>query len=364
MAAVLLVVIGIVVYFVRPSTDDRTGSEAVSEGRVDIGQRSPDSYRITYRVETYNDDEVTEATEVVTVKRPFDARVVTRDSRGKDARVTVNTFARYAIGGETFYVQPGAPEADLRPAAVLPDAVDDGYAEQRELRRVAGRLCRVYRIGDSTDSVSLPPLDDLGPDTSDVCVDSSGLVLEEATFTKDELTRRRIATKVDAGPAGANFNVKRPANKPAIVGSVLELERDSRLPGGDFWQLDDPPPGFKHRGRYAVVPPGQQGFSDVTARGSIITFLSEVWTSGSDAFTIDQGATQGTKPFEADPNARREKVGKYEADVRYSARGSEVRWLTVRTRFVRIRGTLPPSRLLAIARSLETVPGGPLLVAD
>ena len=65
-------------------------------------------------------------------------------------------------------------------------------------------------------------------------------------------------------------------------------------------------------GRYSVVLPGQPGFSDITARTSVLTFLSEVWVKGPDLVVIDQGASEGAKPFAPEEKSRKVQVGKSE----------------------------------------------------
>ena len=336
--------------------DQRAGSVELSGGDVDISARVPRAYRIVYRVETTTKDGLTEQTEEALVRRPFASRLTTRD-QAKTPLVTVSAFGVYSLSDQAFFVQPGAPDPDRRPAAVLPEAVRDGYAQRREVRRVAGRMCRVFRIGESSDAVSLPPIDDLGPDRSDICVDAAGLILEEVTFTDERMTKRRVATAVAEDPAigDDDLDVAKPEGDPKVIGSVLELEDDSRMPADEFWELSEKPEGFRFRGRFAIVPPGQQGFQDPMARGTILAFMSEVWVDGSDVLVIDRGATRSTKPFEEDANARVVRAGKLgRGELRYALRESEVRVLTGGSSFVRVRGTIEPSRLLAIARSLES----------
>jgi hypothetical protein len=346
------------------SRDPRSGSTEVTNGTVKISERVPKYFAIDYRVEVIHEDEAPiVTTDEVAVRRPFDGRQSTRSGDEK-ARTTISRFGRYVIDGQGFFVAPSPPEPDSRPAAFLRDAIDDGYAAKRELRRVAGRLCRVYRIGDDTGEVSLPRLKKGAEEYSDICVDEAGLLLERASFNGGELVRRRIATRVKEPKEldEDSFDIPDIKGDAKILGAVQELEDDSRLPGDFFWDFDDAPKGFEFEGRYSVVPAGQQGFSDPSARGSILAFMSEVWTDGTDVFVIDQGGTQSTTPFETDPNSRIVDVGEYEAEIRYALRESEVRFRTEGTAFVRVRGTIEASKLLEVARSLEKVPGGELRV--
>ena len=351
----LIALLGIVAYLVLSGGDDaRNGSERLPDGPVTMGRRIPDTYRIEYRVETVIDGKLSVGRSTTQVRRPFEGR--------EDDATT--TFARHAIRGSAFWVPPGPPEADRRPDAVLRDAVRDGYADERERRRVAGRTCRVYRIGASSSAPSLPPLRD-ADDVTDVCVDEAGLILEEVTFQGDEVSRRRVAASVSERPSGRELDVAKPKGDPRQVGSVQQMQDDSRLPGGTFWELEESPDDFEFGGRYSVIPAGQPGFTDPTARGSVITFVSEVWTRGPDVFVIDQGATQGDPPFGEDPDARSIETDELgEGELLYSLFASEARFKLKGTRFVRVRGTLPPSELLEIARELEGVPGGPLRLKD
>jgi hypothetical protein len=224
----------------------------------------------------------------------------------------------------------------------------------------------VYRIGASSSAPNLPPLRE-ADDVTEVCVDEAGLVLEEVTYDGAEVSRRRVAVDVSERPRVPNdeLDVPKPKGDPRQVGSVQQLENDSRLPGETFWVLGEEPKGFRFRGRYSVVPAGQPGFTDPTARGSVITFVSEVWTDGIDILVIDQGATQGDAPFADDPNAKEVDGGELgDGELLYSLFASEARFKMPGTRFVRVRGTLPPSDLVDIARTMEGVPGGPLRVKD
>ena len=348
-AAAVFALLAVGAWVSRSSSDPRAGSTEISGERVRVGARLPRMYRIAYRLEDGTK-------EVFLVRRPFESRTTTVSS----------AFGRSGTSGISFFAPPGPPVGDLRPDAVLGDAIRDGYASKREVRRVVGRLCRVYRIGSVAGAGSLPLVGDMD-DPTDVCVDAAGLVLEEVTYRGDEVAQRRVAEAVSEHPrvTDSTFDLNEPEGDPRQIGSVQELRADSRLPGGTFWELEDEPNGFERYGRFAVVPAGQPGFGDVTARSSVISFVSEVWTDGSDVFTIEQGATQGATPFGDDPNAQVVKAGELgKGELLYSMVASEARFLTGGARFVRVRGTLAPSKLLEIARSLEGVPGGPLRLKD
>jgi hypothetical protein len=362
------VIAGVVTYVVWPG--ERTlsfptvPSTALPPGRVDVAQRVPMSYRVVYRDDVSSGGEVTSSTDEVLVRRPFDASVTTRLPTGQKTS-TVFAFSRYSVRGQVLNLPPGHPDPDLRPDASIREAISDGYATQRGRRRVAGRVCRVFRVDADPRASSLPRVHADATTYTDVCVDEAGLALQEDSYDGGDLVTRRVALRVDERPEieARAFDLPRSHLDPSQAGSIRTLEPDSRMPGGTFWELASEPDGFTALGRFAVVPPGQSGFTDPTQRGSITVFVSEVWTRGPDVFVVEQGATQGGTPFERDPNARSVSIpGVGTGELRYSLGSSEVRIRTSAVRFVRIRGTLPPSRLLALARSLEPKPGGPLRV--
>jgi hypothetical protein len=97
-------------------------------------------------------------------------------------------------------------------------------------------------------------------------------------------------------------------------------------------------------------------------RSSIIASVDDVWVDGADVLIVEQGGTLGGgEPFSADKNARSVHAGPLgDGELAYTLRSSEVRVRTGGGRFVIVEGTLSPSRLLAVARSLVKTNGGAL----
>jgi hypothetical protein len=332
--------------------------------RITPPGRVPGSYRIAYRVEVGSGKDRTVSFDTVTVRRPFDAMSVVR-ARGQELSRSVSTFGRSSFRGSSVAVPPGPASFDLRPDVLMGDP--RGRIAAAGSAEVAGRRCRRLRIAGEPTTASLGRIAGTVRSYSEVCVDDDGLVLSSERIEDGRRQSLRRATSVDATSVDQGdvegFDVRAPQGDPRQVGSVKELEETSRLPGSTFWELSSAPDGFARKGRYAVVPPAQEGFSDPIRRGSITAFVSEVWTKGPDVFVIEQGATQGSSPFAADRNATRVDVGDLgRGELRLGLRESEVRVRTTDVRFVSVHGTLPPKRLLAIARSLQGEPGGPLRV--
>jgi hypothetical protein len=368
--ALVLALAAVAVYVLWPGPNLREGSAELSSGTVRVGERRPDSYRIVYRLESRAGGELVVSTERLWVRRPFESRQESWSGPPpgtKRTSTSINAFGRIRFNNAGFNVAPAPAPQDRRVDALLQEAERGGYVDVRELRRVAGRTCRIHRIAGEGQSGSLLRLEDDAETYSDTCLDEAGLALEEVSVVDGDLLTRKLAVEVDESPE-LDDEMFRPGEVELSVrqggGSVKEAEPTSRPPG-TFWELPDEPRGFERQGRYAVIPP-QAGFDDPTQRSGIITFVTDVWVRGIDVLIIEQGATLGGRdPFAADPNARKVQVGELgRGEVLYGLRTSEVRVLRKGGKFVRVFGTLEPSRLLAFARSLEERPGGELVYLD
>jgi len=359
----VLVVAGVLAYVLWPGPNVRTGSIQTNTD-VRVGSRVPSAYRIVFRHEDRVGGGLSSSSEIFSVRRPFEARDETRRG-GQVVVLTINGFARVSTGRALLAVPPAAANGDMRPDAFLSDAIRDGYAQARERRRVVGRACRVYRTAGDSGAGSLPRIRDLRGNYIDRCFDAAGLLLEEVSYVDGHLIDRRIATQVDERPAFRknDFDVGGAPIAPKLGGgSVKELTAGSRTPGS-FWELPQPPAGFEHMGRYAVIPP-QSELTDPQKRTSIVATVDDVWVHGPDVLILRQGGTLGGgEPFGKDANARRVSVGALgSGDLLYALRSSQVRVSTGKGHFVIVEGTLAPTRLLAIARSLVKGKGGALTV--
>jgi hypothetical protein len=246
--------------------------------------------------------------------------------------------------------------ADLRLAAVLPDALENGLLERRERRRVAGRDCQVYRTGQSL------RLGVLEPPTAerfvDACVDAAGLLLEEV-----DGDRRRLAVHVEVGAAvEASAMVVGERTVPVLSGggAIQELTPESRTPG-TFWELGDDL-ALPAVGRYAVVPPQPDTYSDPSLRSRRTASTTDVLSDGRDVVLVDRGGSLGGEDLlgDAAPGRPVDLGAIGEGVVVLTAYGAE---LTVKIgggQFVRVSGTVPVDDLVAVARGLHEVDGGEL----
>ncbi len=358
----------VVVWVLQPGPNLREGSLELGAGNVGVAARTPTAYRIVYRTEARAGGELVVGTERVWVRRPFEARVETLTGAPpgrKRTNVTVNVFGRIKVGNGAFNIPPAPAPQDRRLDHSLEEIRRAGFVHARERRRVAGRVCRIFRIGGEGGSGSLVRVE--GDDYTDLCFDEAGLLLEEVAIVDGKILNRRLAVTVDETPSLGKDLFRTGEVRLEVRqggGSVRALQPDSRPPG-TFWEPSKDPRGFAPKGRYAVIPP-QTGFEDPTQRQGIIAFTTDVWVDGVDVVVVEQGATLGGRaPFGADANAKRVRVGALgRGELLYGLRSSEVRVRMKGGKFVRVVGTIEPSRLLAIARSLEEVPGGQLVYVE
>lgn len=340
--------------------DPRAGSEELDDEVTIAIDEVPDAYRVTYRV---LDEGGEISTEVLTVSRPFDSRLEIYDgddADGEPRSVAIATFGRARSEGAgspvVLAVPPGVASYDVRLDAVVEDALDAGLLVEREQRRVLDRPCQVYRTGQSLRLGELTPP---GEDAFvDVCVDGDGLVLEEV-----DGERRRLAVEVDVDPelSDSTFDVGErgvPINRGG--GAVRDLTDDSRTPG-TFLELGEGLP-LDHLGRYAVVPPQPDAFTDPMQRDRRVASLTDVLADGADTAIIDRGGSLGG----IDVTVERELGEPIElgalgtGEVVLTSLGPEITIDLGGGSFLRLSGTLPADELAAIARDLHEVPGGEL----
>jgi hypothetical protein len=362
------VVLGLAAYGVRNylnrpdrGPQGRAGSVALSTTAPLAKERPPQAYEVEYRVEESATDRVVVNTQKVSVRRPFDARGEIRDSKGEVLEQRLTVFGKLTIGTKgnrrLLGVPPALASADLRPDVVLPEAVTRGLLKPREQRRVAGRVCQVYRAAKTVSSGELVPLDKAkASEHADVCIDAAGLLLEEVWQNPEgrRLTRR-VATRVDVAPSfdEKTFSVEGIPDLPVTEGGggVRPVDDGRPLPSGVFL-LDQVPEGFTMQGRYAVIQPKLDVMQDPLGASETprSTSFTDVWVRGPDVLVLDRGDAAA---FSAHPYGRTIDLGPLgQGETYVDLRTSEAR-ATVRNGYVRLYGTLPTDELVALARKLR-----------
>ena len=361
--------------------DERSELAAIGrEGSVIVPDADPvelaepaSTARVVYRVETAG-EEVSVLTDVLSVRRPFESRMETKLGEppgGDSVSSRIGWYLHTAtVGGgaqpSLLEVAPGAPPTDLRLDAVLPVALEHELIERREVRRVAGRECQVYRSLQTLAARVQPPTDD---EHADTCVDAAGLVLEEVVTVDGDVLTRRVAVEVDESPSFDDglFRADGTPVEAAAGGGFVRRVKDGSTPPGEFFVVDAPPAGAQRLGLFSVVPPQPENFGDDPLReSSRRAAVVEAWQRGGDIIAVEQGGTlRGAAPFEPTPGVPKVTVASFgEAELLVTGSGIELRVVRDGGRYVRLYGTVPPDELIAVASSMRQVPGGTLELED
>ena len=290
-------------------------------------------------------DGVAISTEEISVSRPFESRVEVRADGEVTAR-RVSRFGELVIEGDggvqVLGVPPALGTSDVRPDAVLDDAVERGMAERREVREVAGLRCRVHRLGSTASDGTLVPVGTTVGTYADLCVDARGLVLEEWWVQQGAALRHRLAVEVEVDDVSfTRSTFALPDEQPAgpTQGSVVEV------PDGPGFAA---PPGFTDVGRFEVTVAQLQtpGSSEVVPGR---TSVAAVWRRGADLLVLEEA--RGTLP-PTSYGIPTDVPGVGPAELVLDLRASELRFTTDGGDTVRLYGTVAPDELLQLARSL------------
>jgi hypothetical protein len=312
----------------------------------------PTSYRAVYLAEAYQGTERTVSTEVVAVQRPFDGRVAILEGEPPggtsrfEGRSTYGVYANYTDGSavQAAADAPTVALGDLRLAASLDELVRQGLFVLGDRRRAKlgteTRECQTYRTGSPLQSLKISAPTET--DYVDVCLDSTGLILEELVIAEGSPSQRLVATSLEAEPTldPALFKIDAERVGPDQGGAIVTEVDRTAAPAPGYWTPAATPAGFTHQGRYKV-------------EGKNISWV-DVYVRGIDLVTIRQGAP------EAEPDMSDIGPG---TDVDLGSLGAGK--LLLRTvgptvvghpgseAFVHVAGTTSPADLQALASALR-----------
>ena len=330
-----------------PSRGLRAQRVAGATGRLPI-ERLPAAYHALYRAETYKGSAATVSTEEIWVQRPFDGKVAIREGEPPgtagqfEGRSSFGVYANFTEAGAA-QVAGDAPTValgDIRVTASLDTLVAEDLFVPGDRRRALGRECQTYRTGSPLQSLKITA--PTPTDYVDVCLDDTGLILEEVVVVGDKLTQRLTAVAFDIDPAldPAGFAIEGPRLGAGEGGAeVTEVDR-STAPTAGYWAVDATPAGFTHRGRYLVA--GEQvSHVDVFLRGvDFVTVRQGLPAAEPDLAEAGPGRNLDLGPLGAGSLLLRS-IG----PTLIAHPGGEA--------FVHVTGTLSPGDLRAIAGSLR-----------
>ena len=386
----VLIPVGFAVYTaVRGGEDDgtperpklsRDGSSVVaSADEVDEPLElvdEPSSYELVYRIERYDPDKVQVSQDRITVRRPFDGR----GTSSIDGRQTGDRASRFGMliittgqGPRTLVSPPSPATGDVRLSPVLGDAVEEGWLEVRERRKVLGRECQVYRAGSTAVAGTLVPVRTTAGEHSDLCIDATGLLLEEVWFKDGLPLQRRVATSRKVGATYPDSMFRLADEEPPLTidqgnGFIREVDPASAFEG-TVYRLSEPPGGAQYVGRYVVQPPTLSPFQnplDSPSERREQVSMVDVWVRGADVVVFSQtiaadisavpNDAKTAKPLDLGP------VGK--AATVLDLRSSEVRAELPEARFLRIAGSLTRQELVEISGGLRAEEGKGLVFLE
>jgi hypothetical protein len=354
--AVAVVATG-VVFLVRRGGDDGPSAELRAEKVA--GARGalpltalPASYQAVYRAETYQGSTTTVSTEEMAIQRPFDGRVAILDGEPPggaarfEGRSTYGVYANYSDAGavQAAADAPTVALGDLRLTASLDELLRQGLFVLGDRRRARlgseTRECQTYRTGSPLQSQKITAPTET--DYVDVCLDSTGLILEELAVVGGTPTQRLTAISLEADPTldPALFRIDAERLGPDRGGAIVTEVDKATAPAPGYWAADPGPAGFTHRGRYKVE--GTQ------------TSWVDVYVRGIDLITIRQG------PPAAEPDLSDAGPG---SDATFGAMGAGK--VLLRTNgasavahpgadaFVHVAGTVSPAEVQALASALR-----------
>lgn len=337
---------------------------------------APSAYHLVYRVTASGQPPYREE---LWVERPFQSMDVTGSGPAASLTIVSRLGAQVLKSGNgaaptLVRVPVGPPAGDVRIDQVLAPAVAAGRLLVIGRDSVLGRACRVLR---SAASLRAPgPLLPLRAGNSyvDSCVDRDGIVLEERDYRNGSPTQLRRAVSLQVGMtagAGGDYRLSAvPTPFDQGGGSFVRLTFSSSPPGVS-WYPGRLPAGFVHSGRYDVIPSQPQAFSPDDPQpfgvsglpAGLVTELDDAFVRGPDLIVLQQGETAGGARFQPPTGGEAVDLGGMgRGQLLLSAGGSVV---TAEpeggSQFVRVSGTVDPSVLLAVARSLRVEPPGTLV---
>lgn len=191
----------------------------------------PGSYRIVYDVV----ENTLPRVETITVRRPYESLVV---STRNDVVISGTATSRsrlwtYLADRKGWLVlQPELHRAafDSRPLAAMATMVAMGRAAERGTGEYVGRPCRVFVTGEPLSNVGAVPAS--GSQSTEACIDDSGLVLHERWEIDGNVVSERTATSVEVDPPidDALFDptpvIEDSPELEVLLGSSIAVEAD------------------------------------------------------------------------------------------------------------------------------------------
>ena len=259
----------------------------------------PSGYSLTYQVTVVADTGTVENhLEKLNVRRPFDDHVIFYV--GKNVTDTPEFESINNVGLTSTIQSSGPPQVqqalpapvqtDVRLDVTLDDLIKGGQFVAREQRKVLDRECTVFRTGRTVESNVAAAA--TATDFVDVCVDSTGLMLEEMSVNSGKISLRVLATELTVAPDFPTdlFTISDPPLGTADGAPVLQEIDKNTSPNANLLVLPTVPEGFEHTARYILKQPPAADAAATGVAPTSDTYV-DVYVNGTKSLIIQQGPT-------------------------------------------------------------------------
>jgi hypothetical protein len=164
----------------------------------------------------------------------------------------------------------------------------------------------MYRTGQSPETYAMAA--PTATDYVDLCIDASGLILEEITVVGGNFQEHIVATSVNEAPSITADTFKKLADPPALSasGNTLTDLDASKAPVAGYWGFTTLTAGYTLKGRFTfaqniadpaaetgstapATTPATASTATTVAKTIIVPSYVDVFTNGSDYIVIHQG---------------------------------------------------------------------------
>lgn len=270
-----------------------------SPARNEVPTASSPGYRVVYEVEERTVGKATQATWVLEVRRPYDARLETRARRPPGGDVVTGQVTNRDFlwqldrdGALRFGVRrsPGIPVRDGSYAA-LTEAADRGVIESHGGGSYVGRECTWFAYRDPFPQFLRQPNRD---SRVEACVDGAGIMLREVWTIGGRGVRSIEAVEVvDSAPPSSRFLIGKDPSKVEVLQPEAEKLLRSQFAVSEGGERD-PSVGFRaprgwKRDRRSVVATGL-GTSTATQA------LVETYLRDGELAVVERSVDKSHKP--------------------------------------------------------------------
>lgn len=398
-ALVLVAVVVVALYHgkdpstVAPTTELTASLVADAPGALQLAG-VPTAYAVTYELQSSAAGSAdatdgvpatvghtyTTSTEQFRVQRPFQTHIDSKAGGppGGAAQWSIVTDlgvrSSSSTGDETPSVDtiiPSAGIGDWRLDAVLDDLVADKTFVRRERRSLLGRDCQVYRTGSPLENYAVSAATETT--YADMCVDASGLVLEQVAVSGGAVLEHLTATAVDVAAKFTDDDFAITEAPATLAQGGMSLVLIGGLPtDASYWAFAALPDGYNLLGHYTLAqnatgsgtisPTGastgdspDKATGETTPLGASTVVISyvDVYRNGPNTVVVLQGPTS-VEPLADAPGVDAASTALGAVTIDSKLTGSQIVAHPTSTPdwFVQVSGTVPRATLLAMTATM------------